>query len=75
MNSANEPGQEPGETIGVASGVHLPDLAPPPPAAPEEEPKAVLFVSENVDLNDVLDGIEVVRVSADVIREQIERRT
>lgn len=73
-----EPGQLPGETIGRTSGVQLPDLDPPPsgePGEPGAEPKAVIFVADDVDLNDVLNGIEVVRVSADVIREQIQRRT
>ncbi len=70
-----EPGQQPGETIGITSGLQLPDLDPPPPGAPGAEPKAVIFVADDVNLNDVLNGIEVVRVSADVIREQIQRRT
>jgi hypothetical protein len=71
MNSADEPG----EIIGVASGLQLPDLEPAGDAEPEEEPKAVLFVSADVDPNDILDGIQVVRVSVDVIRDQIQRRT
>jgi hypothetical protein len=74
----NDPAQQQGETIGIASGLQIPDFDPPPPAdagAPGAEPKGVLFVADDVNPNDVLDGVEIVRVSVDVIREQIQRRT
>ena len=69
-----EPGQQPGETIGIASGLDISDLD-----RPSEEPgaarKAVLFVSEDVNPEDILNGVEVVRVDEDVILDQVRRRT
>lgn len=75
-----EPGQAPGETIGLTSGLRQADLDPvpavePPPGAPAVAPRAVIFIADDVDPDDVLNDIEVVRVSKDVIADQIQRRT
>lgn len=68
----NDPTQEPGDTIGTTSGVRI---DPPSTGGPTAEPKAVLFVADDVDVSELLDGIEVVRVNEDVILDQVRRRT
>lgn len=75
-----EPTQAAGETIGRTSIRRQADLDPvpavePQPGAPAVAPRAVIFIADDVDPDEPLNDIEVVRVSKDVIADQIQRRT
>ncbi len=77
MDAIN-PSQQSGETVGFTPEFRLPELDPVPqvePAPGGEAPRAVLFVADDVETNDLLDGVEIVRVNKDVIADQIQRRT